>query len=273
MNQKDKLMENTILALQGKLNEDNDINKYYRDFGSKVRQITQRLIKDPDVKMTRKRNLITITIAQSDCIDRVDCFKYIQKIAPVPKIGNIEYGDDPIKGDGYIIPTNEAGEQAVDYVNNKYCPAQKKYMVSNNNSCIEKIKKYYKDNNIKIKDFIDNGLSLSEWYSGDFLNAAEAAIIVRVIKEIRVRHYSLIWYQHTYTVIIDIEDNVDLDLDNNDKYRVSYNPNLGEYTVRDRKTGRVYFATYNAGEAYAELNNLNNGGSRGPELHKQGMIF
>ena len=57
------------------------------------------------------------------------------------------------------------------------------------------------------------------------------------------------------------------------EYRVSYNANYNEYTVRSKKSGRVYFATNDSNEAYAELNRLNNGGSRGPELHKQGMIF
>ena len=55
MNQKERLTEATILALQGKLTEDvetNDINKYYRDFGNKVKLITKQLIKGAPLQMT-----------------------------------------------------------------------------------------------------------------------------------------------------------------------------------------------------------------------------
>lgn len=274
MTNKEKLVENTILALQGKLTEDvetNDTNKYYKDFGNKVKQITKQLIKGVQLQMTRKKNIITIIIEQRVCIDKSDCFNYIQKIAPMPQIGEIDYhwNDDTKE----FILANDNAKQAVDYVNNKYIPALKKYMDSQNNNSIKVIKDHYTDNNIKIRDFKDNGLTTAEWIRTVPLNISASYDIVRDIRKEWVSDYALFPYQHTYTLVIYMEDNADLNVEDNSEYRVSYNPNYNEYTVRSKKSGRVYFATNDSNEAYAELNRLNNGGSRGSELHKQGMIF
>ena len=275
MTNKEKLVENTILALQGKLIEDvetNDTNKYYRDFGNKVKQITKQLIKGVPLQMTRKKNIITIIIEQRVCIDKSDCFNYIQKIAPMPQIGEVDWDQDTSK-EGYVfVPTTEGGKQAVDYVNNKYIPALKKYMDSQNNNSIKVIKDHYTNNNIKIRDFKDNGLTTSQWIRTVPLDTPNSDDIVRDIRKEWVSDYALFPYQHTYTLVIYIEDNADLNVEDNSEYRVSYNPNYNEYTVRSKKSGRVYFATNDSNEAYAELNRLNNGGSRGPELHQQSWI-
>lgn len=274
MNQREKLVENTILALQGKLTEDvetNDINKYYRDFGNKVKLITKQLIKGAPLQMTRKKDIITIIIEQRVCINKSDCFNYIQKIAPMPEIGEVDYHWNGRTKK--FIPANDNAKQAVDYVNNKYVPALKKYMDSQNNNSIKVIKDHYTDNNIKIRDFKDNGLTTSQWIRTVPLNAPDSSGIVTDIRKQWMSDYELFPYQHIYTLVIYIEDNADLNVEDNSEYRVSYNPNYNEYTVRSKKSGRVYFATNDSNEAYAELNRLNNGGSRGPELHKQGMIF
>ena len=273
MNQREKLVENTILALQGKLTEDvetNDINKYYRDFGNKVKLVTNQLNKGVHLQMTRKKDIITIIIEQRVCIDKSDWFNYIQKIAPMPQIGEIDY--DWNEDTQEFIPATKGTEQAIDYVNNKYVPALKKYMDSQNNNSIKVIKDHYTNNNIKIRDFKDNGLTTSEWIDTVPLNAPDSSGIVRAIRKGWVSHYELFPYQHIYTLVIYIEDNADLNVEDNSEYRVSYNPNYNEYTVRSKKSGRVYFATNDSDEAYAELNRLNNGGSRGPELHQQSWI-
>ena len=263
MNQREKLVENTILALQGKLTEDvetNDINKYYRDFGNKVRGIVQQLTHDTERLDSRTKNIMTIVIDQRYLIDRKDCQNYIQKQAKIPLTHNVDYEKDKGK---YIL--NKEFEKAVDYVENKYIPILKEYMDSHNEQCINLIQKTFKDNNIIIKD-IENNVEMSEQYQ-EYKYMYIRNIIDSILRGWE-NPYELYPYQHIYTLTIDINDNKNINIEDNYRYKVSFNPNYSEYTVRDKKSGKVYFATKDADEAYAELNRLNNGGSRGPELHQ-----
>ena len=130
------------------------------------------------------------------CIDKSDCFNYIQKIAPMPQIGEIDYHwNDRTKK---FIPANDNANQAVDNVNNKYVPALKKYMDSQNNNSIKVIKDHYTNNNIKIRDFEDNGLTTSQWIRTVPLNAPDSSGIERAIRKGWVSHYELFPYQHIY---------------------------------------------------------------------------
>lgn len=260
MNQKEKLMETTIWALTGKLTEDNDINKYYRNFSKKVKEIIQQLTHSTERMDNRTKNIITVEIPQMYLINRKDCQNYIQKQAKIPFTHSVDYDIDEETKEKI---SNEEFDKAIDYVDNKYIPTLKNYMDSHNEECINLIQRTFKNNNINIKNIKDIG-EISSIYKKYKYNDV-SAIVNAILREWE-NPYELYPYQHTYTITIDINDNKDTNIEDNNKYKVSFNPNYGEYTVRDKNNGKVYFASKDADEAYEELNRLNNGGSRGSEI-------
>lgn len=269
MNQRDKLLEATMLALQGKLNEDNDINKYYRDFSKKVRGIVQQLTHSTERVDNRTKNIITIKIEQRYLIDRKDCQNYIQKQAKIPFTYKVDYEiDREHKDNKYIL--NKEFEKAIDYVDNKYIPALKDYMDSHNKQCMDLSQKTFKDNGIIIKDIKDSA-GINELYQQyKYMYVKE---IIDYILRGWENPYELYPYQHKYIITIDINNNKNTNIEDNNKYKVSYNPNYSQYTVRDKRNGKVYYASNDADDAYKELDRLNNGGYRGSEIKPNNHYF
>lgn len=255
MTNKEKLEEATIKALQGKLNEDSDINKYYRNFSDKVRQIAQEITHSTETREKRTKNIITLDIEQRYIINRKDCQNYIQQHAKLPLTRRAEY---KVKDGKQIL--NKEFKQAFEYVDNKYIPSLKDYMDSHNKECLKLIQKAFKDNNIIIKDIKDES-EIDSLYN-EYKDIYVRNIVNDILRDWE-NPYELYPYQHIYSLIIDINDNENTEVDNG-KYRVSYNPNYNEYTVRDKKTGKVYYASTDSDIAYGMLKRLNNGGDRGP---------
>lgn len=260
MNQKEKLVKVTIEALTKKLNEDNDINKYYRDFSRKVKEIIQQLTRSTKTMDTRTKNVITIEIPQMYLINRKDCQNYIQKQAKVPFIQPVNYKIDQTTKEKI---SNEEFDKAIDYVDNKYIPTLKNYMDSHSKECTDLIQQTFKQNNINIENIKDTA-EISSIYEEYKYNDVKT-IVSAILKEWENPN-ELYPYQHIYIITIDINNNKDVNTEDSNKYKVSFNPNYREYTVRNKNNGKVYFVSKDANEAYNELDRLNNGGLRGSEI-------
>lgn len=263
MNIKEKLEEATIKALLGKLTEDNDTNKYYRDFSKKVKGVIQQLTHSTSTMDKRVKNTITIKMEQMHLIDRKDCQNYIQKRAKIPFTHKVDYEINRKHKEDNKYILNKEFEEAIDYVDNKYIPALKDYMDSHSKQCINLIQKTFKDNDIVIKDIKDSAGIDSLYQEYKYIHIRD--IIDYILREWE-NPSDLYPYQHTYIITIDINDNKDTNVDDGGKYKVSYNANYSEYTVRDKKTGKVYYVSKNVDDAYRELDRLNNGGYRGSEI-------
>ena len=230
MNKQEKLIENTMLALQGKLlkEDDSDNKKFERKFYNKINNLVAPLYGT----CSKDENLLIASFYASAIINRKECQKYIQDKYPIPEdLKDIDFNNSESKRKKF--------HECQKYINTSYYKGEMEYMKNHKDEIQETIKSLFAKINVKIKS-----LELREVdHNGDGFDDGIYYSLYCLLNK-WVNPIYLYIFDYDVYVVMDINDNLNVNVeDSNDTSKISspYNPGWADY----KETGDVYAKVIN----------------------------